>query len=164
MNHNGIARVYDIDTTADGTTFFVMELIQGSSISTFCDTNQLSIEQRIQLFIEVCRAVQHAHEKGIIHRDIKPSNVMVGQQDSQHVVKVIDFGIAKALQAVTLQKEETRTNELLGTPRYMSPEQTGMPGLTVDHRTDIYSLGVLLFELLVGDSKTVNTSFLAWRT
>lgn len=151
MNHNGIARVYDIDTTPDGTTFFVMELIQGSSISTFCDTNQLSIQQRIQLFIEVCRAVQHAHEKGIIHRDIKPSNVMVGQQDSQHVVKVIDFGIAKALQSVTLQEAETRTNELLGTPRYMSPEQTGMPGLTVDHRTDIYSLGVLLFELLVGE-------------
>lgn len=167
MNHNGIARVYDIDATADGTTFFVMELIHGSSISSFCDTNQLSITQRIRLFIDVCHAVQHAHEKGIIHRDIKPSNVMVGRQDNENVVKVIDFGIAKALQSVTLQQAETRTNELLGTPRYMSPEQTGIPGVTVDHRTDIYSLGVLLFELLVGEppfAKELETaeSPLAW--
>ncbi|MCA9037071.1 MAG: protein kinase [Planctomycetaceae bacterium] len=151
MNHNGIARVFDVDTTADGTIFFVMELIQGISIADFCDTNRLSIEQRIKLFIDVCHAIQHAHEKGIIHRDIKPSNVMVGRQDNENVVKIIDFGIAKAMQSVTLQDAETRTNELLGTPRYMSPEQTGMPGLTVDHRTDVYSLGVLLFELLVGE-------------
>jgi serine/threonine protein kinase len=151
MDHPNIARVLDGGETATGRPYFVMELVKGVPITEFCDRNNLSIPTRLGLFGDVCQAVQHAHQKGIIHRDIKPSNVLVMLQDGAPVVKVIDFGIAKALgRQLTDKTVFTGFAQMIGTPLYMSPEQAGLGGLDVDTRSDIYSLGVLLYELLVG--------------
>ncbi|MBW8040349.1 MAG: protein kinase [Planctomycetes bacterium] len=151
MDHPNIAKVFDAGTTETGRPYFVMELVRGVSISKYCDKNKLDTKERLDLFIQVCNAVQHAHQKGIIHRDIKPSNVMVTLHDGKPVPKVIDFGIAKATrQRLTEKTVFTRYAQMIGTPAYMSPEQAEMSGLDVDTRTDIYSLGVLLYELLTG--------------
>lgn len=151
MDHPNIAHVLDAGATAEGRPYFVMELVRGTLITDHCDANQLSIDDRLRLLVDVCRAVQHAHQKGIIHRDLKPSNVMVALHDGTPVVKVIDFGVAKALnQELTERTLFTQFSQLIGTPLYMSPEQAEMSGLDVDTRSDVYSLGVLLYELLTG--------------
>jgi WD40 repeat protein/serine/threonine protein kinase len=153
MDHTNIAKVLDAGATLAGRPYFVMELVNGIKITDYCDQNQLSTRQRLDLFIEVCRAIQHAHQKGVIHRDIKPSNVLVATQDGVPVPKVIDFGIAKATQGrLADQTVFTAFEQFLGTPAYMSPEQAQLGGMDVDTRSDIYSLGVLLYELLT--SKT----------
>ncbi len=151
MDHANIAKVFDGGTTDSGRPYFVMELVKGVPITEFCDQNQIPIRQRLELFVHVCQAVQHAHQKGIIHRDLKPSNVLVMSHDGTPVVKVIDFGVAKAIgQQLTDKSIYTQFSQLVGTPLYMSPEQAGQSGLDVDTRTDIYALGVLLYELLTG--------------
>jgi eukaryotic-like serine/threonine-protein kinase len=151
MSHPGIARVFDAGTTPDGLPYFVMEHVSGVPITEYCDQNQLSADERLRLFIEVCGAVQHAHQKGIIHRDIKPTNVLVTVEDDGPRTKVIDFGVAKAIrQRLTEKTLFTQQGVLVGTPGYVSPEQAGVTELDVDTRTDVYSLGVLLYELLVG--------------
>ncbi|HEV3298372.1 MAG TPA: serine/threonine-protein kinase [Planctomycetaceae bacterium] len=151
MDHPNIARVLDAGTTDSGRPYFVMELVHGIPITDYCDRNRLTPRERLELFVSVCRAVQHAHQKGIIHRDIKPSNVLVTLHDGIPVVKVIDFGVAKALhQPLTDKTIYTRFAQIVGTPLYMSPEQAEMSGLDIDTRSDIYSLGVLLYELLTG--------------
>jgi serine/threonine protein kinase len=153
MDHTNIAKVHDAGATEAGRPYFVMELVRGLPITEHCDKNNLTTKDRLELFIDVCRALQHAHVKGIIHRDIKPSNVMVTLVDDRPVPKVIDFGIAKATQKRLTEKTSlTSDGQFLGTPQYMSPEQAGMSDLHVDIRTDIYSLGVLLYELLVGST------------
>ena len=153
MDHPNIAKVFDGGSTDTGRPYFVMELVRGVSITDYCDNNRLSTRQRLELFVQVCNAVQHAHQKGIIHRDIKPTNVMVTLHDGKPVPKVIDFGIAKATnQRLTEQTLFTRYAQMIGTPEYMSPEQAEMSGLDIDTRTDIYSLGVLLYELLTGST------------
>ena len=152
MDHPNIAKVLDAGATETGRPFFVMELVRGIKITDYCDENQLSTEARLKLFAQVCQAIQHAHQKGIIHRDIKPSNVLVADHDGVPVPKVIDFGIAKATtdQRLTDKTLFTALEQFLGTPAYMSPEQARLSGLDIDPRTDIYSLGVLLYELLTG--------------
>ncbi len=151
MDHPNIAKVFDGGTTETGRPYFVMELVRGISITEYCDQNHLDTQDRLQLFIETCNAVQHAHQKGVIHRDIKPSNVMVTLHDGKPVTKVIDFGIAKAMHTRLTEKTLfTEYRQFIGTPVYMSPEQAEMSGLDIDTRTDIYSLGVLLYELLTG--------------
>ena len=151
MDHPNIARVLDAGTTESGRPFFVMELIHGVNILEFCDKNNLDTRQRLELFIHVCNAIQHAHQKGIIHRDIKPSNILVTLHDGLPVPKVIDFGIAKAMiEPLTDKTLFTKYGFFMGTPTYMSPEQAQYTGLDVDTRSDIYSLGVLLYELLTG--------------
>ncbi len=151
MEHPHIAKVLDGGVTADGRPYFVMELVKGVPITEYCDTQKLSTRERLALFIEVCHAVQHAHQKGVIHRDLKPSNVLVTLQDGRAEPHVIDFGIAKALsQSLTERTLVTQVGQAVGTPAYMSPEQADASALDVDTRTDIYSLGVMLFELLVG--------------
>jgi tetratricopeptide (TPR) repeat protein/serine/threonine protein kinase len=151
MDHPHIARVFDGGQTASGRPYFVMELVKGLPITRFCDDNRLTVRQRLELFVSVCAAVQHAHHKGIIHRDLKPSNILVTRHDTTPVVKVIDFGIAKALgQELTDKTLFTGLAQMIGTPLYMSPEQAGLSGLDIDTRSDIYSLGVLLYELLTG--------------
>ncbi len=151
MDHPNIARVFDGGATPAGRPYFVMELVKGAPINAFCDQNQLTPRQRLELFILVCQAVQHAHLKGIIHRDLKPSNVLVTVHDTTPVVKVIDFGVAKALgQELTDKTLFTGFTQMIGTPLYMSPEQAGQSGLDIDTRSDVYSLGVLLYELLTG--------------
>jgi serine/threonine protein kinase/Tol biopolymer transport system component len=151
MDHPSIAKVLDAGATETGRPYFVMELVQGVSITEYCDKNRLSTKDRLNLFLQVCQAVQHAHTKGIIHRDIKPSNVMVTHHDGRPVPKVIDFGIAKATnQKLTEKTLFTRYAHLIGTPAYMSPEQAQLSDLDIDTRSDIYSLGVLLYELLTG--------------
>jgi WD40 repeat protein/serine/threonine protein kinase len=151
MDHPHIAKVLDGGQTAGGRPYFVMELVKGVPITDYCDQNQLTPRQRLELFLPVCQAVQHAHQKGIIHRDIKPSNVLVVSHDGTPVVKVIDFGVAKAVgQQLTDKTIYTQFAQMVGTPLYMSPEQAGQSGLDVDTRTDIYALGVLLYELLTG--------------
>jgi serine/threonine protein kinase/tetratricopeptide (TPR) repeat protein len=151
MDHPNIARVLDGGETERGRPYFVMELVKGVPITEYCDQNQVPVRARLGLFLDVCRAVQHAHQKGIIHRDIKPSNVLVMSQDGTPVVKVIDFGVAKAIgHQLTDKTIYTQFSQLVGTPLYMSPEQAGHSGIDVDTRTDIYALGVLLFELLTG--------------
>jgi len=151
MDHPGIARVIDAGATATGRPYFVMELVRGVPITAYCDDRQLDTRDRLKLFVEVCRAIQHAHQKGIIHRDIKPGNVLVTEVDGRPVPKVIDFGIAKAIdQRLAGQTTLTEARHFIGTPAYMSPDQA-CPGVDgVDTRTDIYSLGVLLYELLTG--------------
>jgi serine/threonine protein kinase/Flp pilus assembly protein TadD len=151
MDHANIAKVLDGGVSPSGRPYFVMDLIKGIPITEFCDQNQLLARHRLELFITVCHAVQHAHQKGIIHRDLKPSNVLITQHDTRPVVKIIDFGVAKALgQVLTDKTLFTGFAQMLGTPLYMSPEQAGQSGLDVDTRSDIYSLGVLLYELLTG--------------
>ncbi|TWU35700.1 Serine/threonine-protein kinase PknB [Novipirellula aureliae] len=151
MNHPNIAQVFDAGVTTDHRPYFVMELVRGLPITEFCDKKQMNVRERLKLMIDVCSAVHHAHQKGVIHRDIKPSNVMVTLHDSKPVAKVIDFGVAKAIgQRLTDKTVYTRFHSMIGTPLYMSPEQAEMSGLDVDTRSDIYSLGVLLYELLAG--------------
>ncbi len=151
MDHPSIAKVLDAGATETGRPYFVMELVQGVSITEYCDKNSLSTKDRLALFLQVCNAVQHAHQKGIIHRDIKPSNVMVTHHDGKPIPKVIDFGIAKATnQKLTEKTLFTRYAHIIGTPAYMSPEQAELSDLDIDTRSDIYSLGVLLYELLTG--------------
>jgi eukaryotic-like serine/threonine-protein kinase len=153
MDHPNIARVLDAGTTDLGRPYFVMELVRGVPITTYCQREKLMIQQRLDLFVKVCQAIQHAHQKGIIHRDIKPSNIMVTQHDGVPVPKVIDFGIAKATQQDLTEKTiYTQYSQFIGTPAYMSPEQAEMSGLDIDTRSDIYSLGVLLYELLTGST------------
>ena len=151
MSHPNIAKVLDAGTTESGRPYFVMELVKGVPITEFCDKNEYPAQQRLKLFVDVCHAVQHAHQKGVIHRDIKPSNVMVTLYDGVPVAKVIDFGLAKAIaQKLTERSLFTAYGQMVGTPTYMSPEQAEMSGLDVDTRTDVYSLGVLLYELMTG--------------
>ena len=151
MDHPNIARALDAGATETGRPYFVMELVYGVKITDYCDQNCVSMKERLELFIRVCNAVQHAHQKGIIHRDLKPSNIMVTMHDGVPVPKVIDFGIAKATeQRLTDKTLFTSYAQLMGTPAYMSPEQMELSGLNLDTRSDIYSLGVLLYELLTG--------------
>jgi serine/threonine protein kinase/tetratricopeptide (TPR) repeat protein len=151
MDHSNIARVFDGGATASGRPFFVMELVKGVPITDFCDQNHQTPQQRVELFLAVCQAVQHAHQKGIIHRDLKPSNILVAVHDTVPVVKVIDFGVAKAVGQELVDKTLfTGFAQMIGTPLYMSPEQAGQSSLDIDTRTDIYTLGVLLYELLTG--------------
>jgi serine/threonine protein kinase len=160
MDHPNIAKVFDAGATESGRPYFVMELVRGIPITDYCDREQLSIPERLELFVLVCRAVQHAHQKGVIHRDQKPSNVLVTVIDGAAVPKIIDFGVAKATGAsLTERTLYTGFAQLIGTPLYMSPEQAELSGVDVDTRSDIYSLGVLLYELLTGttpfDSETL---------
>ena len=151
MDHPNIAKVFDAGTTDSGHPYFAMELVKGVPITEYCDRNRLTIRERLELFIQVCQAIQHAHQKGIIHRDIKPSNVLVTLHDGKPVPKVIDFGVAKAINArLTDRTIYTEHLQVIGTLLYMSPEQAELSGLDIDTRSDIYSLGVLLYELLTG--------------
>ncbi len=151
MNHPGIAKVFDAGATETGRPYFVMELVHGVPITEYADTHRLTTRERLALLLDVCAAVQHAHQKGVIHRDLKPSNLLVTVQESRPLVKVIDFGVAKAIgRPLTDQTLVTHVGQMIGTPEYMSPEQAEMSGLDVDTRTDVYALGVVLYELLVG--------------
>jgi serine/threonine protein kinase len=151
MDHPNIAKVFDGGVTESGRPYFVMELVKGERITKYCDKNNLTTRERLDLFIAICEAIQHAHQKGIIHRDIKPSNILVALHDGKPAPKVIDFGIAKAMdQRLTDKTVFTALEQLIGTPAYMSPEQAEMTGVGIDTRSDIYSLGVLLYELLTG--------------
>jgi serine/threonine protein kinase len=151
MDHPSIARVFDAGSTVEGRPYFVMEYVPGIPITEYCDKHRLTIKQRLELFMQVCGGVQHAHQKAIIHRDLKPSNVLVVEQDNKAVPKIIDFGLAKATaQRLTDKTMYTELGMMLGTPAYMSPEQADLREQNIDTRTDIYSLGVILYELLVG--------------
>jgi serine/threonine protein kinase/dienelactone hydrolase len=162
MDHPNIAKVFDAGTTESGRPYFVMELVRGIPITRFCDENNMATDGRLDLFIKVCHAVQHAHQKGIIHRDLKPSNVLVTLHDGVPVPKIIDFGIAKAThQELTDKTIHTLFQQFIGTPAYVSPEQAEMSGLDIDTRSDIYSLGVLLYELLTGKTPFDSKELLA---
>ncbi len=153
MDHPNVARVLDAGTSEENTPYVVMELVDGLPITDYCDQNALEIPERLRLFVQVCQAVQHAHQKGIIHRDLKPSNVLVTSYDSEPVPKVIDFGLATAVrEGVIGDKSQTDAGTVMGTFQYMSPEQAETGNADVDTRSDIYSLGVLLYELLTGDT------------
>jgi len=163
MDHPNIAKVFDAGATGTGRPYFVMELVRGVSLTEYCDKYKLTTRERLELFTSVCQAVQHAHQKGVIHRDLKPSNILVTVQKNEPVPKIIDFGIAKATELrLTERTLFTEQGQLMGTPEYMSPEQAEMSGLDVDTRTDIYSLGVMLYELLAGvlpfDPKTLRSA------
>ena len=150
MDHPNIARVYDGGTTAAGQPFFVMELVDGVPITDYCDRQRLSVRARLDLFVSVCQAVQHAHQKGIIHRDLKPSNVLVTEVDGRPTPKVIDFGVAKATEFKLTDQSFADSGAIVGTPAYMSPEQADPSTMDIDTRTDVYALGVILYELLAG--------------
>ena len=150
MNHSHIAQVFDAGVTRSGRPYFAMEYVDGEPITDYCDKRGLTIRQRLELFLQVCAAVQHAHQKAVIHRDIKPSNLLVTTQDGEPVTKIIDFGVAKATQQRSTTKVATEHGQLIGTPDYMSPEQADMSERDIDTRTDVYSLGAVLYELLSG--------------
>ena len=151
MDHPNIAKILDAGTTESGRPYFVMDYVRGTPVTEYCDVNHLTTKERLGIFIDVCSAVQHAHQKGIIHRDLKPNNVLVTEHDGRPMPKIIDFGIAKATeQRLTEKTHFTEHRQLIGTPEYMSPEQATFCDADVDTRSDIYSLGVLLYELLVG--------------
>ncbi len=163
LSHPNVAKVFEAGMTDTGRPYFAMEYVAGVPFTHYCDESQLTTRQRLELFIPVCQAVQHAHQKGIIHRDLKPTNILVTLVDGKPVPKVIDFGIAKATnQALTQHTLFTQTGTLIGTPEYMSPEQAMTSGLDVDTRTDIYSLGVILYEVLTGtlplDAKSIRAA------
>lgn len=152
MSHPNIAQVFDAGATHDGHPYFVMELVRGVPITKYCQQHAISLEARLHLFIDLCRAIEHAHQKGAVHRDLKPANILVSSEDSRPVVKVIDFGVAKALSTdLNADTPVTHFSQLVGTPLYMAPEQMRMRGEEIDVRSDVYSLGVLLYELLTGD-------------
>jgi serine/threonine protein kinase len=159
MDHPNIAKVLDAGTTPEGRPYFVMDLVKGIPFMRFCDEQRLSVRERLELFMQVCQAVQHAHQKGIIHRDLKPGNVLVALYDGKPVPKVIDFGLAKAMgQRLTERTLYTQFGKVVGTLAYMSPEQAEMNQLDIDTRSDIYSLGVLLYELLTGTTPLTRES------
>jgi eukaryotic-like serine/threonine-protein kinase len=162
MDHPHIARVLDVGATDSGRPYFVMELVHGVPMTQYCDANRLTPQDRLKLFISVCEAIQHAHQKGIIHRDIKPSNVLVAIHEGQPVTKIIDFGVAKAIDSgaggLTERTMFTQVGQIVGTVEYMSPEQAELGGVDIDTRTDIYSLGVLLYELLTGSTPLVRST------
>lgn len=163
MNHPHIARVFDAGVAPDGRPYFAMEFVEGERITTFCDTRSLSIQDRLRLFLQVCSAVNHAHQKGVIHRDLKPSNILVTCKGGETIAKVIDFGIAKAIEgSISGDRTITQADQFVGTPTYMSPEQVAGRKDSIDTRTDVYSLGIVLYELLVGsapfDEKTLATA------
>lgn len=162
MDHPNIAKVLDGGTTEDGRPFFVMELVKGLPLTEYCDIRKLSVKERLDLFVQICSAVQHAHQKAVIHRDLKPTNVLVTEHDGKPVPKVIDFGLAKALNAsqmLTDRTLHTAYGTVVGTPLYMAPEQVGINALDVDTRTDIYALGVILYELLTGSTPLEKSRF-----
>src|SRR5271170_468033 len=151
MDHPAIAKVFDAESTPEGLPYFVMEYVVGVHITDYCDQHKLTMRQRLELFILVCEGVQHAHQKAIIHRDLKPSNILVTEVDGKPMPRIIDFGLAKAVsQKLTAQTIYTRVGMLIGTLGYMSPEQADLAGEDIDTRSDVYSLGVVLYELLVG--------------
>src|SRR5580698_5917637 len=151
MDHPAIAKVFDAGATPLGAPYFVMEYVAGVPITTYCDSHRLSTRERLELFMRVCEGVQHAHQKAIIHRDLKPSNILVVEVDGKAAPKIIDFGVAKALtQRLTADTMFTRVGAMIGTPEYMSPEQALSSGEDIDTRTDVYSLGIIFYELLAG--------------
>ena len=151
MAHDGIARVYDCGMSERGQPFFVMELVKGVPLNTFCEQNKLSLPQRLLLMRQVCAAVQHAHQKSVVHRDLKPGNVLVNDDAGKLQVKIIDFGLAKAMgQKLVEASLFTQAGQVVGTPEYMAPEQADSTNADIDTRADIYSLGVMLYEVLVG--------------
>ena len=151
MDHPSIAKVFDAGSTPQGAPYFVMEYVAGVPITAYCDNHRLSTRERLELFMRVCEGVQHAHQKAIIHRDLKPSNILVTEVDGHPTPKIIDFGVAKALtQKLTADTMFTRVGAMIGTPEYMSPEQALSSGEDIDTRTDVYSLGIIFYELLAG--------------
>jgi tetratricopeptide (TPR) repeat protein len=151
MDHPNIARALDAGTTDSGRPYFVMDLVHGAPITEYCDAQRLTVGERLELFVPVCQAVQHAHQKGVIHRDLKPSNVLIAEYDGRPTPKIIDFGVAKAIgEGLAERTSFTRVDQLIGTVEYMSPEQAALNNADVDTRSDVYSLGVLLYELLAG--------------
>jgi serine/threonine protein kinase len=162
MDHPSIAKVFDAGSTDDGRPYFVMEVVEGSEIVEYCNARSLGLRERVTLYIDVCRAVQHAHQKGVIHQDIKPSNVLVSEVDGRPVPRVIDFGIAKAVETDDFEGTRlTRDDQVIGTPAYMSPEQV-LHSADVDTRSNVFSLGVLLYELLVGALPYELASYRGW--